>query len=151
MCAKLPRHAELGRRFLHTKWYQPRPRTRQRISQVGLEMPQRQHMFVDSENSLHVQAHVVDRVKSVSQAMEHFFNGTLTGQRPRGMMNGDLIMALVGGFEPFVLRPARVREHFDGEVSRSCIHDGEEYCIVGTCYLEGAMNGEILKERNWLG
>jgi len=90
--------------------------------------------------------------------VEQFIGGTLPGQRPRGMINGDLIVALVGGFEPFVLRPTKLREHgvhgFDedgGKVSQDWIRAGEEYRIVGTRYLDGAMNGEMLKKKNWLG
>jgi hypothetical protein len=52
------------------------------------------------------------------------------------MMSGDVVVVLFGGKVPFVLR--RVYE----------ARDGEQWRLVGECYVDGVMFGEVLDRRN---
>jgi hypothetical protein len=49
-----------------------------------------------------------------------------------GIREGDEVWLLYGGATPFILRPARY---------------GESYTIVGECYIQGFMHGELLYKR----
>jgi hypothetical protein len=52
------------------------------------------------------------------------------------MMSGDVVVVLFGGKVPFVLR--RVYE----------ARDGEQWRLVGECYVDGVMFGEVLDRRD---
>ena len=51
------------------------------------------------------------------------------GIGPQTMLPGDVVAVLYGGYVPFVLRPC-----------------GEEYELVGECYVHGIMNGEVIRQ-----
>ena len=54
---------------------------------------------------------------------------TYIGLVPHQTREGDIIAVLFGSALPFLLRP-----------------QGAEYSFIGTCYVEGIMNGELVKE-----
>lgn len=61
-----------------------------------------------------------------------------------GVQEGDIVVACVGGFFPYVLRP-RVRDGGDGTsatAAAAAAADDSTYEFIGECYLHGAMNGE---------
>ena len=55
-------------------------------------------------------------------------------QEHKGVQVGDVIVAAVGGFQPYVLRPPK-----EGTEA----YDSAEFEYVGNCYLHGVMNGEL--------
>ncbi|MBE7181285.1 MAG: hypothetical protein INR71_08765 [Terriglobus roseus] len=64
----------------------------------------------------------------------------------RGAKVGDVIVAAVGGFHPYVLRQAGE----DAESSTDSLR-GKEFTYIGDCYLHGVMKGEPFAATNWLG
>lgn len=73
--------------------------------------------------------------------MEQASRGKLPGQRAPGVRSGDFVVALVGGFTPYVLRP---------ESSTGDLQADAKYAFVGECHLQGAMEGECLVDPNGL-
>ena len=79
----------------------------------------------------------------LSQAL----SGSLPGQVAPGVRAGDLIVALVGGFQPYVLRPAT---EFDAtQTVEQSLESVSKYSYVGDCYLHGVMDGEPFKTKGW--
>lgn len=65
----------------------------------------------------------------------------------QGAKVGDIIVAAVGGFAPYVLR----RAGEDGGSNSGESIRGKEFRYVGDCYLHGVMRGEPFSNTNWLG
>lgn len=82
----------------------------------------------------------------LSQAL----GGTLPGQAAPGVRAGDLVVALVGGFQPYILRPAAEYEA-GGESAAQSLESVSKYVYVGDCYLDEVMNGEPFKTKGWFG
>lgn len=81
----------------------------------------------------------------LSQAL----NGSLPGQAAPGVRVGDLVVALVGGFQPYVLRPVGA---YDAEqTAEQSLDSVSRYTYVGDCYLHGVMDGEPFKTQGWFG
>ena len=75
--------------------------------------------------------------------------GDLGGSEEGGMRVGDVVVALVGGFEPYVLRRvlAPGQEMVENKQDNSpLLHHGAEYQLIGSCHLQGVMNGECFQE-----
>ncbi len=111
-----------------------------------------------------------EKAQVMARLMRGEFPGTGRQQqqesRARGVQEGDIVVACVGGFFPYVLRPwpgrggqtAGGRDN-DGEDKGPCStttagggssrsDDGDDdstYEFVGECYLHGAMDGEDFK------
>jgi hypothetical protein len=85
------------------------------------------------------QAHLAQRNPEMARALEQASQGRLLGQRAPGVRSGDLVVALVGGFQPYVLRP----ESATGDLQADA-----KYAFVGDCHLQGAMEGECLVDPN---
>ncbi|KAF2432368.1 hypothetical protein EJ08DRAFT_695479 [Tothia fuscella] len=64
-------------------------------------------------------------------------------EKARGARVGDVIVAAVGGFHPYVLRAV--------EGGGSSDIKGREFRFVGDAYLHGVMGGEPFLRRNWIG
>ncbi|KAK4547324.1 hypothetical protein LTR36_000980 [Oleoguttula mirabilis] len=79
----------------------------------------------------------------LSQAL----NGSLPGQAAPGVRRGDHIVALVGGFQPYVLRPAG--EYDATQTAEQSLDSVSRYTYVGDCYLHGVMDGEPFKTKGW--
>ncbi|KAI1371962.1 hypothetical protein F4677DRAFT_456886 [Hypoxylon crocopeplum] len=80
------------------------------------------------------------------------------GEEPRtdgGVMEGDLVVACVGGFVPYVLRPQKREEAGEDGNSTGSTAEGSEdsstYEFVGECYLHGAMEAEDFQATGFLG
>lgn len=84
------------------------------------------------------QAHLRERQPEAASAVARALAGDLPGQAPQGARSGDLIAALVGGFQPYILRPEN--EFADPEANDS------RYEFVGDCYLHGVMDAEPFKD-----
>ncbi|KAI8945709.1 hypothetical protein F4801DRAFT_112161 [Xylaria longipes] len=69
-----------------------------------------------------------------------------------GVSKGDIIVALIGGFFPYILRP-RMKAADDGadEGSSDTVVSDSDYEFVGDCYLYGSMDGEDFKVKSWVG
>ncbi|KAF2666562.1 hypothetical protein BT63DRAFT_427013 [Microthyrium microscopicum] len=67
-------------------------------------------------------------------------------EKARGVKAGDVIVATVGGFHPYVLRHTN-SEEAEGESNIG----GMEFRFVGDCYLHGVMAAEPFLTRNMLG
>jgi len=85
------------------------------------------------------QAHLAQRNPEMARIMEQASQGRLPGQRAPGVRSGDFVVALVGGFQPYVLRP---------ESGTGGLQADAKYAFVGECHLQGAMEGECLKDPN---
>lgn len=83
------------------------------------------------------QVHLRERQPEAAGALANALAGKLPGQAPQGVRSGDLVVALVGGWQPYVLRP-------QGEFAQTEA-DCSEYEYVGDCYLHGVMDGEPFK------
>jgi hypothetical protein len=75
--------------------------------------------------------HNPEAARLTAQALQ----GKLPGQRAPGVRSGDIVVALVGGFQPYVLRP---------EAEAGDLQADAKYAFVGECHLQGAMEGECL-------
>ncbi|KAI1468325.1 uncharacterized protein F4812DRAFT_458758 [Daldinia caldariorum] len=74
-------------------------------------------------------------------------SGGSAGEQRRtdiGVREGDIIVAAIGGFFPYILRPKGEEEAGEGTSSSSgpVEEDSSTYEFVGDCYLHGAMDGE---------
>lgn len=85
------------------------------------------------------QAHLAQRNPEMARAFEQASQGKLPGQRAPGVRSGDFVVALVGGFTPYILRP----ESATGDLQADA-----KYAFVGECHLQGAMDGECLVDPN---
>ncbi|KAK5134945.1 hypothetical protein LTR08_005896 [Meristemomyces frigidus] len=74
-------------------------------------------------------------------------SGSLPGQAAPGVRAGDLVVALVGGFQPYVLRPAT--EYDVTQTVEQSLQSDSKYSYVGDCYLHGVMDGEPFKTKGW--
>lgn len=84
------------------------------------------------------QAYVRQHQPQVADPLADALAGRMPGQAPQGVRSGDLVVALIGGFQPYVLRP-------HGEFAAQPEVDGSDYEYVGDCYLHGVMDGEPFK------
>jgi hypothetical protein len=101
-----------------------------------------QHYTLPSEQKLNKTSQKRPRVPKLRAAVEHAVAGRCTtrnfsvttggrlGQMPIGTERGDLVCVLIGGEVPFVIRPTD--------------HDSTSYHLIGDCFLNGVMNGEML-------
>ncbi|KAL1589664.1 hypothetical protein WHR41_01859 [Cladosporium halotolerans] len=78
-----------------------------------------------------------------ASALSKAMSGTLPGQFLPGVRYGDVVVALVGGFQPYILRAkdADVNESIGSGVQADSL-----YSFVGDCHLQGEMDGERFKE-----
>ncbi|KAI1740769.1 hypothetical protein F4680DRAFT_85982 [Xylaria scruposa] len=69
-----------------------------------------------------------------------------------GVTKGDIVVALIGGFFPYILRPKlkAADEGADEGASQLGVSDSA-YEFVGDCYLHGSMNGEDFKIKSFIG
>jgi hypothetical protein len=74
----------------------------------------------------------IEREIANQRTMRNFSvtTGGRFGQMPIGTEKGDLVCVLIGGEVPFVLRPTG--------------HGSSSYRLIGECFLNGVMNGEML-------
>ncbi|KAI0490303.1 hypothetical protein F4859DRAFT_4922 [Xylaria cf. heliscus] len=77
---------------------------------------------------------------------EHPFQQQDELSKQGGVKKGDIVVALIGGFFPYILRPRReaAEDGADEDSSRLVVSDSA-YEFVGDCYLHGSMNGEDFK------
>ena len=85
------------------------------------------------------QAYIAERDPAASRAVSQALQGQLPGQVAPGVRSGDIVAALVGGFQPYILRPVQ------SEVGSSELREDSKYTLVGDCHLQGAMDGECLR------
>ncbi|KAI1760542.1 hypothetical protein GGR53DRAFT_509323 [Hypoxylon sp. FL1150] len=115
------------------------------------------------------QQYLSERDPQAAKVAAQAIRGELTGQMAEGkrrtdggVQEGDLVVACVGGFFPYVLRPlsrgqsqeeteAGERGKNDQPVENSSEDDGSTYEFVGECYLHGAMDGEDFQTTGLLG
>lgn len=76
--------------------------------------------------------HLAERDPRAAQLIGGFLDHR---ERSRGMREGDVVVAIVGGFHPYVLRPVTANEPTGGSPAST-------YTFVGDCYLHGVMNAE---------
>ncbi|KAI1750012.1 hypothetical protein F4782DRAFT_511015, partial [Xylaria castorea] len=69
-----------------------------------------------------------------------------------GVTKGDIVVALIGGFFPYILRPQlkAANDGADEDPSPLEVSDSA-YEFVGDCYLHGSMDGEDFKIKSWIG
>jgi hypothetical protein len=82
------------------------------------------------------QAYVAERDPAVAALTSQALQGQLPGQAAPGVRCGDIVTVLVGGFQPYILRPL--------DVGGSELRADSKYTFVGDCHLQGAMDGECL-------
>lgn len=85
------------------------------------------------------QSFLAQRDPAAARVAAQALQGDLPGQRRPGVRSGDLVVALVGGFEPYVLRPVQPETLELGDLRAEA-----KYAFVGDCHLQGAMEGEGL-------
>jgi hypothetical protein len=90
------------------------------------------------------QSFLAERDPAAAKVAAQVLQGDLPRQRAPGVRSGDVVAILVGGFQPYVLRPVQI----DGATG-DLKPDGK-YAFVGDCHLQGAMDGECLVDRGYL-
>lgn len=88
------------------------------------------------------QAYLAERDPAAAKLTSQALQGQLPGQAAPGVRSGDLVAVLVGGFQPYILRPVQ------SEVGESELQADAKYAFVGDCHLQGAMDGECLVDPN---
>lgn len=89
------------------------------------------------------QAYLAERNPAAARITSQALQGQLPGQVAPGVRSGDIVAVLVGGFQPYILRPVHEVGDGDGE-----LRGDSKYAFVGDCHLQGAMDGECLVDRN---
>ena len=97
----------------------------------------------------HFQTHLQQRDPRMAQALADGIRGELPGQAPPGVRANDLVVACVGGFQPYVLRPENAYA-VDQDVGGN-LQVESTYTYVGSCYVHGIMDGECFTTRDWIG
>lgn len=121
------------------------------------------------------QSFLAQRDPNMANAVAQSINGTLPGQRLPGVRTGDLVVAVIGGYQPYILHPALEQRMYAGpsaapgapsgskdffkygnpnsakEEEAAQLNDSTKYSFVGDCYLHGVMDGECFKETRWFG
>ena len=88
------------------------------------------------------QSYLAERDPNAARITAEAIQGQFPGQAAPGVRSGDIVVALVGGFQPYILRPVQ------SEVGASKLRANSKYTFVGDCHLQGAMDGESLKDPN---
>lgn len=87
-------------------------------------------------------AYLAQRDPAAARVAAQALQGNLPGQRAPGVRSGDIVVALVGGFQPYILRPV-LSEQTTGELKADA-----KYAFVGGCHLQGAMDAECFVDPN---
>lgn len=95
----------------------------------------------------HFQYYLRERDPDASRVVSQALRGELPGQAAPGVRTQDIVVALVGGFQPYVLRPHST--HSTGNSENVDLLSDSKYVYVGDCYLHGVMEGEPFQERGW--
>lgn len=117
------------------------------------------------------QSFLAQRDPQAANILAQGMSGTLPGQQAPGVRIGDVVVAVIGGYQPYILRPVREHRPYEGpsagpshshgskdffkygnldavrEEQEKQLNDSTKYNFVGDCYLHGAMDGECFKER----
>lgn len=88
------------------------------------------HEFLEQRNP--------DAARALSQAVR----GEMPGQAAPGVRAGDMVVAIVGGFQPYILRPVAPPDE-TGNASR--LYTDSKYRFVSDAYVDGFMEGECLR------
>ena len=97
------------------------------------------------------QQYLQARDPRAAQLTSRMMRGELPGGEERqeeearargGVREGDLVVACVGGFFPYVLRPRGGEGAGTPAEDAAAPQDSSTYEFVGDCYLHGAMDGE---------
>ncbi|KAI5924189.1 hypothetical protein F4810DRAFT_719427 [Camillea tinctor] len=95
------------------------------------------------------QDYLRQRDPNMALAYERSLRGELPGQQELpdhikgGVSPGDVVVALVGGFFPYVLRPRGPDAGSEAQLAEA----DSTYEFVGDCYLHGSMEGEDFQMR----
>lgn len=87
-------------------------------------------------------AHLTAQGHQAAPILAQALQGQLPGQVAPGARSGDFVVALVGGFQPYILR---------SELDDYALRAESKYSFVGECHLQGAMDGECMKNTGWFG
>jgi hypothetical protein len=68
------------------------------------------------------------------------------GMCPEGTESGDSVVVLLGGAVPFILR---LMPPPDGTTLAEFLVKGDEYKLIGECYVDGLMDGELFSSRHF--
>lgn len=93
---------------------------------------------------------LLDRDPNAAAAYAKAMSGDLQlGEQTKtgGVDVGDIIVAAIGGFHPYVLRP--VKNETEGDEAISSPASDSTYEFIGDCYLHGIMEGEPFTQTNW--
>lgn len=96
------------------------------------------------------QQFLLDRDPNAAAIHAKMMRGELEHQQETktgGVEIGDIIVACVGGFHPYILRP--VKSETEGEEATSSTTSDATYEFIGDCYLHGVMEGEPFQQKNW--
>jgi len=95
------------------------------------------------------QNYLAQRNPHMAGIISEALNGNLPGQAAPGVRAGDLVVALVGGFQPYILRPAG--EYNIAVSVDETLESISRYHFVGDCYLHGVMDGEPFRIQGRMG
>lgn len=97
------------------------------------------------------QSFLMQRDPNVADVYAKALRGEHEFQQDRktgGIEIGDIIVACVGGFHPYILRPVSPSQGEESSPSSSAVSDST-YQFVGDCYLHGIMEAEPFARKNW--
>ncbi|KAI2616787.1 hypothetical protein GGR54DRAFT_608865 [Hypoxylon sp. NC1633] len=114
------------------------------------------------------QVYLNERDPNAARAAAQIIRGGIPGlpeeDSDGALREGDLVVACVGGFFPYALRPLpqaqvqqpeaeerRAEEHGGSSSATESLDDSSTYEFLGECYLHRAMDGEDFQARGFLG
>lgn len=109
------------------------------------------------------QKFLLERDPAAADITSKWMRGELPHQqtptKTGGIEEGDIIVACIGGFHPYIFRPRARGQRNDGGMSATetedeankPLHADNTYEYIGDCYLHGVMEAEPFTRQTWWG
>ena len=99
------------------------------------------------------ESYVEQRDPNAARALREAMKAGQRRRPPGGVAPGDVVVAMVGGFVPYVLRPIdnSGQQPESANNAPTSLESVSRYKYIGDCYLHGVMDAEPFKVKGWFG